>query len=90
MTYLGATGVNHGGQGASTPEFGVGDANPNYPPGFQKYRSEFTETRHFKRKFHFFLRRGLAAEGPCPLPIYSYPGGPHSWLPTKPSAYFFI
>ena len=30
------------------------------PPVFQKYRSGITKTRHFKRKIHFFLGRGLS------------------------------
>ena len=33
------------------------------PPVFQKYRSEITKTRHFKRKIHFF-----SGEGPISLP----------------------
>jgi len=45
-------GVNHGRM--SPQKFGVGDANTNYPTDFQKYRSEFTKTRHFKRKNSFY------------------------------------
>ena len=40
-------------------------------PGFSKiYCSEFTKTRHLKRKIHFFLERG-----PAPLPDL-FPGTP--------------
>ena len=31
-------GVDHGGQGTSPPEFGVGDANANCPPQILSYR----------------------------------------------------
>jgi len=41
------------GEGTSTPEIRVGDANANCPLIFKKNRSEFTKTRHFKRKIHF-------------------------------------
>jgi len=44
----------------------IGKGNANCSPDFQKYRSNFTETRHFKRKIHFFPwgSRGLP---PFPL-----------------------
>ena len=41
------------GQGNDSQEFEVGDANANCPLRFKKCRSEFTKTRHFKRKIHY-------------------------------------
>jgi len=41
----------------SPPEFGVGDANENCPPDFQKYRSKFTKTP-FQGGNHFLFWGG--------------------------------
>ena len=53
-------GVNHGKgtEDKSTRIWSGGDTNANCSPDFQKYRSDFTKTRHLKRKFIFFLGRG--------------------------------
>jgi len=45
----------------------MGKGNANCSPDFQKYRSNFTETRHFKRKIHIFL----GIEGPTPRSHFS-------------------
>ena len=61
----------------------MGDANANCLPDFQQFRSEFTKIRiSSSENFIFFLGRGLAPSS------YSFPGGPHSSAPTKPSACF--
>jgi len=43
----------------------VGTMMQTVPPGFQKYRSEFTKIRHFKRKKTSFF----SGKGPSPLLI---------------------
>jgi len=55
------------------------DADVNCPPRFsKKYCSEFTKTRHFKRKFQFFSEE-------APSPSFTFHGGPLSLPPTMPS-----
>jgi len=49
-----AMGVNKGGQGDKPPEFGVGYANANCPPDFQKIPLRI---HHFKGKFQFLRGR---------------------------------
>jgi len=57
-------------------KFGMWEPNANFPIGCQKYRSEssseFTKTRHFKRKIHVFFR-GRAIAPPHTLPGGSCP-----------------
>ena len=69
---MGVNGVNDGRQGNDSPAFGPGKVNANCPSPqiWKDCRSEFTKTRHFKRKLIFFWGGGLA---PSPDPFVSGP-----------------
>ena len=49
----------------------VGETNANCPPYYRKRCSQFSKTRHFKRKIHFLWGEGLH---PTPPPQPSISG----------------
>jgi len=76
-------GVNHRGQGASPLEFKVGVANANFPPEFQKYRSEFTKTQ-FQAKKSFFWGGVGPPQTPFPVDRTPLPQPSLLDLPLRP------